>query len=67
MLTALAEKAGFDLAKVKMQQMDAPQRLPMLATGQIGVTASFFDKDLLFRKALEQAGKKMASFLIKGR
>ena len=62
MLTALAEKAGFDLAKVKMQQMDAPQRLPMLATGQIGVTASFFDKDLLFRKALEQAGKKMASF-----
>ena len=62
MLTALAEKAGFDLTKVKMQQMDAPQRLPMLATNQIGVTASFFDKDLLFKKALEQAGKKMVSF-----
>jgi NitT/TauT family transport system substrate-binding protein len=62
MLTALAEKAGFDLSKVKMQQMDAPQRLPMLATGQIGVTGSFFDKDILFRKALEQAGKKMATF-----
>jgi NitT/TauT family transport system substrate-binding protein len=62
MLTALAEKAGFDLSKVKMQQMDAPQRLPMLATGQIGVTGSFFDKDILFKKALEQAGKKMATF-----
>lgn len=62
MLTALAEKAGFDLGKVKMQQMDAPQRLPMLATGQIGVTGSFFDKDILFKKALEQAGKKMATF-----
>src|SRR5437870_2972167 len=45
MLTALAEKAGFDLGKVKMQQMDAPQRLPMLATGQITATGSFFDKD----------------------
>src|SRR5438309_799970 len=62
MLTALAEKAGFDLSKVKMQQMDAPQRLPMLATGQIGVTGSFFDKDILFTKALAQAGKKMATF-----
>ena len=62
MLTALAEKAGFDLGKVKMQQMDAPQRLPMLATGQITATGSFFDKDILFKKALEQAGKKMATF-----
>jgi len=62
MLTALAEKTGFDLGKVKMQQMDAPQRLPMLATGQIGVTASFFDKDILFKKALEQAGKRMVTF-----
>jgi len=62
MLTALAEKAGFDLSKVKMQQMDAPQRLPMLATGQIGVTGSFFDKDILFTKALAQAGKKLATF-----
>jgi NitT/TauT family transport system substrate-binding protein len=62
MLRALAEKTGFDLNKVKMQQMDAPQRLPMLATGQIGVTGSFFDKDILFRKALEQAGKRMATF-----
>jgi NitT/TauT family transport system substrate-binding protein len=62
LLTALAEKTGFDLSKVKMQQMDAPQRLPMLATGQIGVTGSFFDKDILFKKALEQAGKTMATF-----
>src|SRR5438876_8596167 len=62
MLTALAEKAGFDRSKVKMQQMDAPQRMPMLATGQIGVTGSFFDKDILFKKALDQAGKKMATF-----
>jgi len=62
MLTALAEKTGFDLGKVKMQQMDAPQRLPMLATGQIGVTGSFFDKDILFKKALEQAGKRMVTF-----
>ena len=62
LLTALAEKTGFDLGKVKMQQMDAPQRLPMLATGQITATGSFFDKDILFKKALEQAGKKMATF-----
>ncbi len=62
MLTALAEKTGFDLKKVKIQQMDAPQRLPMLATGQINVTASFFDKDILFKKALAQAGKTMATF-----
>ena len=62
LLTALAEKTGFDLGKVKMQQMDAPQRLPMLATGQITATGSFFDKDILFTKALEQAGKKMATF-----
>jgi len=62
MLTALAEKTRFDLGTVKMQQMDAPQRLPMLATGQIGVTGSFFDKDILFKKALEQAGKKMVTF-----
>lgn len=62
MLTALAEKTGFDLGKVKMQQMDAPQRLPMLATGQIGATGSFFDKDILFKKALEQAGKRMVTF-----
>jgi NitT/TauT family transport system substrate-binding protein len=62
MLTALAEKAGFDLGKVKMQQMDAPQRLPLLATGKITVTGSFFDKDILFKKALQQAGKTMVSF-----
>jgi len=55
MLTALAEKTGFDLGTVKMQQMDAPQRLPMLATGQIGVTGSFFDKDILFKKASRPA------------
>jgi NitT/TauT family transport system substrate-binding protein len=62
LLTPLAEKTGFDLGKVKIQQMDAPQRFPMLATGQITVTASFFDKDILFKKALEQAGKTMVSF-----
>jgi NitT/TauT family transport system substrate-binding protein len=62
MLTALAEKTSFDLTKLKMQQMDAPQRLPMLAAGKITVTASFFDKDILFRKALQQAGKTMVSF-----
>jgi len=62
MLTALAEKTGFDLSKVKMQQMDAPQRLPMLAAGKITVTGSFFDKDILFKNALQQAGKTMVSF-----
>lgn len=65
MLTALAERAGFDLGKVKMQEMDAPQRLPMLATGQITATGSFFDKGILFKKALEQAGKKMATSAIR--
>jgi len=66
MLPALAEKAGFDLGKVKHTQMDAPQRLPLLAAGKITVTGSFFDKDILFKKALEKAGKTMVSFRYAG-
>jgi len=62
MLPALAEKTGFDVNKVKMVAMDAPARLPMLASGQITVTLSFFDKDILFAKALQKAGKTMVSF-----
>jgi NitT/TauT family transport system substrate-binding protein len=61
MLPALAERAGFDATKVKMQQMDAPQRLPLLSAGKITVTGSFYDKDVLFKKALEQSGKTMVS------
>ena len=61
MLPALAERTGFDVNKVKMQQMDAPQRLPLLAAGRITVTGSFYDKDVLFKKALEQSGKTMVT------
>ncbi len=62
LLPALAEKTGIDMSKIRMASMDAPARLPMLASGQITVTLSFFDKDILFTKALQKAGKTMATF-----
>lgn len=62
LLPALAEKAGLDLGKIKHAAMDAPARLPMLATGKIDVTLSFLDKDILFKKALQKAGKSMVTF-----
>jgi NitT/TauT family transport system substrate-binding protein len=61
-LPALAEKTGLDLGKIKHAAMDAPARLPMLASGQITATLSFYDKDILFKKALQKAGKSMVSF-----
>lgn len=62
LLPALAEKTGIDGSKIRHAAMDAPARLPMLASGQITVTMSFFDKDILFSKALQKAGKTMVSF-----
>jgi NitT/TauT family transport system substrate-binding protein len=62
MLPALAEKTGVDINKIKVQQMDGPQRLAMLSAGQISVVGTFFDKDILIKRGLEQAGKTMVSF-----
>jgi NitT/TauT family transport system substrate-binding protein len=62
MLPALAEKTGVDIAKVKVQQMDGPQRLAMLTAGKISVVGTFFDKDILIKRGLDQAGKTMVSF-----
>jgi NitT/TauT family transport system substrate-binding protein len=62
MLPALAEKTGVDITKVKVQQMDGPQRLAMLTAGKITVVGTFFDKDILIKRGLDQAGKTMVSF-----
>jgi len=62
MLPALAEKTGVDYAKIKVQQMDGPQRLAMLTAGRISVIGTFFDKDILIKKGMDQAGKTMVSF-----
>ncbi len=62
MLPALAEKTGVDMKKVTVQQMDGPQRLAMLSAGKISVVGTFFDKDILIRRGLAEAGKTMVSF-----
>src|SRR5260370_5078228 len=62
MLPALAEKTGVDYGKIKVQQMDGPQRLAMLTAGRISVIGTFFDKDILIKKGMDHAGKTMVSF-----
>jgi NitT/TauT family transport system substrate-binding protein len=62
MLPALAEKTGVDYSKIKVQQMDGPQRIAMLSAGRIDTVGTFFDKDVLIQKGLSQSGKTMVSF-----
>ena len=61
-LGAVMEQVGADYSKVKIINMDAPTRLPMLAAGKIDSAASFYEKEILFKKALQQANKTMVSF-----
>ena len=62
LLKAVMEKAGADFNKVKIINMDAPTRFPMLAAGKIDSAASFYEKEILFKKALSQAGKTLVSW-----
>jgi len=59
LLEAVMKKAGADFSKVEVVNMDATTRLPMLATGQIDSAASFYEKTVLFTKALEEANKNL--------
>jgi ABC-type nitrate/sulfonate/bicarbonate transport system substrate-binding protein len=62
LLQAVMEKAGADFAKVKVQNMDAPTRIPMLAAGRIDAAGSFYEKEVMFEKAIKGAGKKMVTW-----
>jgi len=62
LLEAVMEKAGADFSKVEIVNMDAATRIPMLASGQIDSAASFYEKEILFEKALKEAGKTLVTW-----
>ncbi len=62
LLQAVMVSAGADWSKVKVQSMDAPTRLPLLAAGKIDAAGSFSEKEVLFDKAIKQAGKTMVTW-----
>lgn len=62
LLEAVMKKAGADFSKVNIINMDAATRLPMLATGQIDSAASFYEKTILFKKALSEAKKTLVTW-----
>jgi NitT/TauT family transport system substrate-binding protein len=62
LLRAVMEKAGADYTKVKIENMDAPTRLPMLATGRIDAAADFTGSEILWEKGLTSAGKRRVSW-----
>ena len=62
LLKAVMDKVGADYGKVKIINMDASTRLPMLATGKIDSAASFYEKEIMFKKALAQTGKTLVSW-----
>ncbi len=62
LLEAVMEKAGADFSKVEIVSMDAATRIPMLASGQIDSAASFYEKEVLFEKALNEAGKTLVTW-----
>jgi NitT/TauT family transport system substrate-binding protein len=62
LLQAVMEKAGADFSKVKVQSMDAPTRIPLLSAGRINAAGSFFEKEVLFDKAIKAAGKTMVTW-----
>jgi NitT/TauT family transport system substrate-binding protein len=59
LLQPVMERAGADFSKVKVQNMDAPTRIPLLAAGKIDAAGSFSEKEVLFEKAMRAAGKTM--------
>jgi NitT/TauT family transport system substrate-binding protein len=62
LLQAVMERAGANFAKVKVQNMDAPTRIPLLAAGRIDAAGSFSEKEVLFDKAIKAAGKSMVTW-----
>jgi NitT/TauT family transport system substrate-binding protein len=62
LLQAVMERAGADFSKVKVQNMDAPTRIPMLAGGRIDAAGSFYEKEVMFEKAIKGAGKRMVTW-----
>lgn len=63
LLRPLSEIAEFDYQRIRFINMDAPSRIPALVRGDIDVTGSFYDKDVLF----EEAGKQANLSLVTGR
>lgn len=62
LLQAVMEKAGADFTKVKVQSMDAPTRIPLLATGRLDTAGSFYEKEVLFGNAIRAAKKTMVTW-----
>jgi NitT/TauT family transport system substrate-binding protein len=62
LLAPVMERAGADFSKVKVQNMDAPTRIPLLAAGRIDAAGSFSEKEVLFDKAIKAAGKTMVTW-----
>jgi NitT/TauT family transport system substrate-binding protein len=62
LLQPVMERAGADWSKVKVQNMDAPTRIPLLAAGRIDAAGSFSEKEVLFDKAIKSAGKNMVTW-----
>lgn len=62
LLQPVMERAGADFSKVKVQNMDAPTRIPLLAAGRIDAAGSFSEKEVLFDKAIKAAGKTMVTW-----
>jgi NitT/TauT family transport system substrate-binding protein len=62
LLPAVMQRAGADASKVKIENMDAPARLPMMAAGRIDAAADFSGAEILWEKGLRQANKRLVSF-----
>ena len=62
LLQPVMERAGADFSKVKVQNMDAPTRIPLLAAGKIDAAGSFSEKEVLFEKAIKSANKTMVTW-----
>ena len=62
LLQPVMERAGADFSKVRVQNMDAPTRIPLLAAGRIDAAGSFSEKEVLFEKAIKAAGKTMVTW-----
>jgi NitT/TauT family transport system substrate-binding protein len=62
LLQPVMVRAGADFSKVKVQNMDAPTRIPLLAAGKIDAAGSFSEKEVLFQKAIAAAGKTMVTW-----
>lgn len=62
LLRAVMEKVGADFSKVKVENMDAPTRIPMVAAGRIDAAGDFVGSQILWEKAIRAAGKRRVSW-----